>query len=196
MIDSRAQLRAFRKHHSITQEQLAERWGVCTKTIARWETGNGTPQLWMQRELATIAPPPTDAAVLALVQMSTEHLMLFDNKHRFLMLSASIAALLGVEQSELKGVPMERFAPEPYIQAQIDEARGEGGMDAFFKRPVHTNAAPSLAPGFRTCDGAARSLYSIAHRVYGSDGQMFRVARLIEGPESEYVEQAPIINYL
>ncbi len=122
--------------------------------------------------------------------------MLFDDKHRFLMLSPSIASLLKVEQSELMGVHMERFAPEPYMQALIDEARGEGGLDAFFKRPVHTNAAPSFAPGFRTCDGVARSLYSIAHRVYGSDGQMFRVARLIEGPESEYVEHAPIISYL
>ncbi|MEZ5922851.1 MAG: helix-turn-helix transcriptional regulator [Hyphomicrobiaceae bacterium] len=196
VFDSRAQLCAFRKHHSITQEQLAERWGVSTKTIVRWEAGQGLPQPWMQREVAATIPPPPDAAILAFVQSSPEHLMLFDEKHRFVLLSQSIAFTLRVGQTELAGIRMERFAPEPYIQGQIDEARSEGGLDAFFSRPVHINAAPSLAPGNRTVDGVSRSLYSIAHRVCGSNGQPFRLTRLIEGPASDFAESKPTVTYL
>lgn len=196
MFDSRAQLRAFRKHYSITQEQLAERWGVSTKTIVRWEAGQGAPQLWMQRELATIVPPPPDAAILALVQSSREHLMLFDDKHRFVTISPSISSLLKVEVTEIAGVRMERFAPEHFIQGQIDEARSEGGLDAFFKRPPHTNSAPSLAHESRTFDGVARSLDTTQHRLCGATGQLFRLSRLVEESASHFVHRPPIISYL
>lgn len=36
---------AMRKEQSLTQKQLAERLGISDKTISKWETGNGMPEV-------------------------------------------------------------------------------------------------------------------------------------------------------
>lgn len=50
-------LRRFRTLRDITQEDLAVRWGVSVRTIARWERGEGRPAEWMRRELAAVENP-------------------------------------------------------------------------------------------------------------------------------------------
>ena len=45
-------LRHLRKHKGMTQEQLAERFSVSSRTVSRWETGNNMPDLDILIELA------------------------------------------------------------------------------------------------------------------------------------------------
>lgn len=45
-------LRALRKAKGLTQEQLAERFGVSSRTVSRWETGGNLPDVATLLELA------------------------------------------------------------------------------------------------------------------------------------------------
>ncbi len=45
-------LKALRKEKNMTQEQLAEQFGVAGRTVSRWETGNNMPDLSILIELA------------------------------------------------------------------------------------------------------------------------------------------------
>lgn len=44
----------LRKEKGWTQKQLAEQLGLCAKTISKWETGNGSPDLSVWRALADV----------------------------------------------------------------------------------------------------------------------------------------------
>lgn len=41
-----------RKENNLTQEQLAEKFGVSARTVSRWETGSNIPDLSILVELA------------------------------------------------------------------------------------------------------------------------------------------------
>ena len=45
-------LRELRKEKQLTQEQLAERFGVTNRSVSRWETGSNMPDLSILVELA------------------------------------------------------------------------------------------------------------------------------------------------
>lgn len=45
-------LKQCRKENSLTQEQLAERFGVSVRSVSRWETGSNMPDLSILVELA------------------------------------------------------------------------------------------------------------------------------------------------
>ena len=45
-------LKTLRKERALTQEQLAERFGVSGRTVSRWENGNNLPDLAVLVELA------------------------------------------------------------------------------------------------------------------------------------------------
>ena len=45
-------LKLLRRNKSMTQEQLAEHFGVSSRTVSRWETGSNMPDLDMLIELA------------------------------------------------------------------------------------------------------------------------------------------------
>ena len=45
-------LRELRKDNNLTQEQLADRFNVATRTVSRWENGNNLPDLSVLVELA------------------------------------------------------------------------------------------------------------------------------------------------
>lgn len=56
---SASRLRAYRARQGITQEELALQWGVSSRTITRWERGEGRPAEWMRREMAAGESPIT-----------------------------------------------------------------------------------------------------------------------------------------
>lgn len=43
-----------RKEHSLTQRQLAERLGISDKTVSKWETGKGMPEVSLMLPLCEI----------------------------------------------------------------------------------------------------------------------------------------------
>ncbi len=45
-------LKQCRKEKNLTQEQLAEKFGVSARTVSRWETGSNMPDLSILVELA------------------------------------------------------------------------------------------------------------------------------------------------
>ena len=45
-------LKSLRKEKGITQEELAERFGVNRRTVSRWESGNNLPDISLLPELA------------------------------------------------------------------------------------------------------------------------------------------------
>lgn len=45
-------LKQLRRDKNMTQEQLAEQFGVSTRTVSRWETGSNMPDVQMLIELA------------------------------------------------------------------------------------------------------------------------------------------------
>ena len=45
-------LRELRKERELTQEQLAEKFGVSSRSVSRWENGNTMPELSILVELA------------------------------------------------------------------------------------------------------------------------------------------------
>ena len=48
-----AVIRKLREEKKMTQEQLAERIGVCGKTVSKWETGRGFPDISLLEPLAS-----------------------------------------------------------------------------------------------------------------------------------------------
>ena len=52
---------ALRKEQGITQSQLAEKLNVSNKTISRWETGEGYPEITLLKPLATALGVTVDA---------------------------------------------------------------------------------------------------------------------------------------
>ena len=47
-------LKQLRKEQSMTQEQLAERLNVSSRTVSRWETGSNIPDLDTLIEMADL----------------------------------------------------------------------------------------------------------------------------------------------
>ena len=47
-------LRALRKEKQLTQKQVADKLGVVPKTVSKWETGHGFPDVGIITELAKI----------------------------------------------------------------------------------------------------------------------------------------------
>ena len=45
-------LRDLRKEKGLTQEELAEKFGVSSRSVSRWENGNTMPELGVLVELA------------------------------------------------------------------------------------------------------------------------------------------------
>lgn len=45
-------LKELRKENNLTQEQLAEKYNVASRTVSRWENGNNMPDLLILVELA------------------------------------------------------------------------------------------------------------------------------------------------
>ena len=45
-------LRDLRKEKGLTQEELAEKFGVSSRSVSRWENGNTMPELGILVELA------------------------------------------------------------------------------------------------------------------------------------------------
>ena len=45
-------LKQCRKENNLTQEQLAEKFGVSARTVSRWETGSNMPDISILIELA------------------------------------------------------------------------------------------------------------------------------------------------
>lgn len=45
-------MRELRKEKALTQEQLAEKFGVSNRTVSRWENGNNMPDISILIELA------------------------------------------------------------------------------------------------------------------------------------------------
>ena len=45
-------LQSLRKEKGLTQEQLAEMFGVAQRTVSRWETGNNMPDIDVLIELS------------------------------------------------------------------------------------------------------------------------------------------------
>lgn len=45
-------LKQCRKEKNLTQEQLAEKFGVSARTVSRWKTGSNMPDLSILVELA------------------------------------------------------------------------------------------------------------------------------------------------
>ena len=45
-------LKELRKDKNLTQEQLAEQFGVATRTVSRWENGNNMPDISILIDLA------------------------------------------------------------------------------------------------------------------------------------------------
>ena len=58
-------LQNLRKQRSMTQEALAEAVGVARQTIAKWETGESTPDLEMSGRLASVLEVSLDDLVNA-----------------------------------------------------------------------------------------------------------------------------------
>ena len=47
-------LRRLRKEKNLTQKEVAEKLGIVPKTVSKWETGNGFPDVSMLSALADI----------------------------------------------------------------------------------------------------------------------------------------------
>ena len=59
-------------HHSMTQEDLAERIGVSRQTISKWETGDAFPEMDKTVELCKIFSCSMDQLIREDMNMSNE----------------------------------------------------------------------------------------------------------------------------
>ena len=68
-------IRFLRKHENLSQEEFAERFGVSRQSVAKWESGESTPDLFKCREIAD----RYDITIDTLVSVSLEGLDSKDN---------------------------------------------------------------------------------------------------------------------
>lgn len=64
---------ALRKKMGISQEQMAERCGVSRAALAKWETGNTTPNVYMIIEIAKIFDVSVDELLKGKMEISTDN---------------------------------------------------------------------------------------------------------------------------
>ena len=87
-------LRALRKKSGLTQEELAYRVGLTSRTIVRWETDNGTPNLDAIKRLAEV------------LHVSEQQLLSPDREASRWVLSIKVAQDFTEEVIDLsKGIP-------------------------------------------------------------------------------------------
>lgn len=83
-------VKRFRRVNGLTQEMLAERWGVTVRSVGRWERGEGRPAEWMRREMNLVGSPlewPSTAALRQLVERQVGPAMIFDVDFKVLVAS-------------------------------------------------------------------------------------------------------------
>ena len=73
MID--ANIRFLRKQENLSQEEFAERFGVSRQSVAKWESGESTPDLQKCREIAEFY----ELSIDTLVSMSLEGMDINEN---------------------------------------------------------------------------------------------------------------------
>ena len=62
-----ANIRFLRKSENLSQEEFAERFGVSRQSVAKWESGESTPDLQKCREIAQYYDMTIDTPSLRIV---------------------------------------------------------------------------------------------------------------------------------
>ena len=112
-----AWVKAYRDRHGLTHEQAAAMLGIEARTIRRWETGASQPSLNLRSRLSQIlVPSPAHqfgAAMKALLELSSNFIMLFDEDLRVVAQSQSHAAHMHQQYSleSMAGQDWRKYMP-------------------------------------------------------------------------------------
>jgi DNA-binding XRE family transcriptional regulator len=142
-----ARVTAFRHGANLTQEALAEKWGVSVRSINRWEHGEGRPAEWMQREIAAAENPlhwPTAAMLKDLIENRPGPAMIYDPGMQVLSCSRMHSAWMhNVYGIDAVGVNWHRYMAESCMEMM---ERG-GGMKSMVRHGLKNIRGVYQDPG-------------------------------------------------
>lgn len=120
-------LKAYRAKLGLTQEALALRWSVSSRSIARWERGEGRPTEWMRQEIAAIENPlewPSMSVIRDLIENRNTPGMLLTEK--LVVLTATPVHKRWVQEVhgvDIAGVDWHRFTSDSAL-AMFEQGGG------------------------------------------------------------------------
>jgi transcriptional regulator with XRE-family HTH domain len=107
---------SYRRLHSITQEQLAERLEVSQQTVSRWEAGQQIPDPGSQAKLRTVLGEADLNSLkfwMARVRRASGNEILMDNKLIIRSVSASMTEVARFLPEEMIGKQFKDISPGP-----------------------------------------------------------------------------------
>ncbi|HAH08950.1 MAG TPA: hypothetical protein DCL54_17055 [Alphaproteobacteria bacterium] len=116
---------AYRKKHSLTQSELADRLAVSQQTVSRWESGKQFPDAETQASLRPIIgllDLSTRESWINRVSLSAGREHLFERGWRFIANSQKILEIGGIPAAELVGHTAYEFPIFQSVLPRVDEA--------------------------------------------------------------------------
>lgn len=120
-------LQFLRKLRGLTQEALAERVGVSRQTIAKWETGESTPDIALAGELSRVLDVSLDD--LASARLQDMELGIMPGKHMFGLVTVGDKGQIVIP---VRARRIFHIRPGDQLMVLGDEDRGLALMDARF----------------------------------------------------------------
>ncbi len=113
-------IRRFRLKRGLTQRELAERLGVSAKTVSKWETGRGVPELLQLPALSAVLGETADRLLLDPVPPPPQDRRdVFGRIELVYGLSpAQVALAAGVTEAEAEGALMNDLSAAPEEKRQ------------------------------------------------------------------------------
>jgi transcriptional regulator with XRE-family HTH domain len=122
---------SYRRLHTITQDQLAERLGVSQQTVSRWEAGQQIPDPASQAKLRKVlgeADLNSTKNWIARVRRAAGFEILFDRELTVRSVSAAMAEIARILPEDMIGMAHDDLFPKPR-PAHIERLAQEGFFD-------------------------------------------------------------------
>lgn len=153
--------RVYRRRSGLSQEGLAELFGVTLRTVQRWEAGDSRPPLRIRNILTRNPVPPINAfsaqGLLALVATSPQHALLLNKDYRMIAISPALSAQYGMQFGKsLLGEDFKRYMPA----MMRDAIEAAGGLTF-----IHDNGFATASSDFIREVGDAGATQRFAGRA-------------------------------
>jgi DNA-binding XRE family transcriptional regulator len=183
-------IKAYRKSHCLTQEQLAAHLNVDHTSISRWERGRDQPNLDMQRKLKRLVEgrlTTVDRALRDLIDFTEDIAVLLDKDYQLVRASPAHQKLLNYNAADMVGVRFP-FWTESMFQIMAHA----GGPDGWWKNGIYRMDFMSLRKAGERANNQADIVSQVRTvTVRDSTGEVLRYSVTKKVPTSLYKPQRP-----
>ena len=131
-----ARIKDYRSLNGLTQQAMADDFGVDRTTIIRWEKGRDEPALVFRKRILALAPTMSEGVVRGLLDFIDNldgFATLLDPNFRVLRTTRKHQQMMGYDAAEVYGRPSDR-----YWSAEMERIiKDVGGLRGYKKLGIH-----------------------------------------------------------